>query len=64
MTNDTLNLNYGGRVSWRAPGRFQFNTFSVETSRTSFINRLSAITISTPRLLFLWTIVQPGKFEN
>jgi hypothetical protein len=64
VTNDTLNLNYGGRVSWRAPGRFQFNTFSVETGRTSFINRLSANTISTPRLLFLWTIVQPGKLEN
>jgi hypothetical protein len=60
-TADMWTTNYGGRIAWQLPGRLRFNVFSFEGSQARMRDDLSNTTMRTPRLLFLWTLVQPSK---
>ncbi|HKQ72249.1 MAG TPA: IPT/TIG domain-containing protein [Blastocatellia bacterium] len=60
-TGDLLMAQTGGRVSWRAPGKWRFNTLSFEGMRSRASDGVSKSVLNTPRFLFLWTMVQPSK---
>ena len=60
-TGDMLMTQTGGRVSWQAPGKWRFNTFSFEGTYARSSNGLNKSVLNTPRFLFLWTMVQPSK---
>ena len=60
-TGDMLMTQSGGRVSWRAPGKWRFNTLSFESSFSRVSDGVNKSVLTTPRFLFLWTLVQPSK---
>jgi hypothetical protein len=60
-TGDMWMTQHGGRLAWQLPGKFRFNTLSFEGSQAWMRDGLSGMTQRTPRLLFLWTLVQPTK---
>jgi hypothetical protein len=62
-TADSLTAQYGGRMAWRMPGTMRFSTLSVEYSRSVAVDRLQGVTVTTPRLLLLWTLVRPARTE-
>jgi hypothetical protein len=57
-TADMLMTQYGGRVAWQMPGRFQFSTLSFESNYSRTQDRIFGSSITTPRLLVMWTIVK------
>jgi hypothetical protein len=60
-TGDMWMTQHGGRLAWQLPGKLRFNTLSFEGSQAWMRDGLSGMTQRTPRLLFLWTLVQPAK---
>ncbi len=60
-TGDMWMTNHGARLAWQLPGKLRFNVLSFEGSQMWLRDGLSGRTTRTPRLLFLWTIVQPSK---
>jgi hypothetical protein len=58
---DMLMAQYGGRVAWQMPGRLQFSTLSFESNYSRIQDRLFGSSITTPRLLVVWTIVKPAQ---
>lgn len=60
-TGDMWMTNHGARVSWQLPGKYRYNVFSFEGSQAWMRDGISGLTQRSPRLLFLWTIVQPTK---
>ncbi|MBI3426876.1 MAG: hypothetical protein HY011_28435 [Acidobacteria bacterium] len=60
-TGDMWMTNHGARLAWQLPGKYRFNVLSFEGSQMWMRDGLSGMTHRTPRLLFLWTIVQPAK---
>jgi hypothetical protein len=59
--NDMLNAQYGGRLSWQMPGRMRFSTLSFEGSQSFSANRIQTTSITTPRLLVVWTLLRTSK---
>lgn len=58
---DMWMTNHGARLSWQLPGKYRYNVFSFEGSQAWMRDGISGLTQRSPRLLFLWTIVQPSK---
>jgi hypothetical protein len=54
---DTLNSQYGGRLSWQWPGPLKFSTLSLEGSRAELRNAVTALEQKDTRALLLWTLV-------
>lgn len=54
---DTLNSQYGGRLSWQWPGPLKFSTLSLDGTHVKLHNALSGLEQNDTRALLLWTLV-------
>jgi len=55
LTNDTLTGQYGGRFTWKLPGKLQFSTLSAQGSYNQNRNSVTGMNQPTTQLLALWT---------
>jgi outer membrane lipoprotein-sorting protein len=55
LTSDTLTGQYGGRVTWKLPGRMKFSTLSAQGSYNQNRNTVTGLNQPTTQLLALWT---------
>src|ERR1051326_8138744 len=54
---DTLNSQYGGRLSWQWPGPLKFSTLSFEGGHVKLRNAVSGLEQNDTRALLLWSLV-------
>jgi hypothetical protein len=55
LTSDTLTGQYGGRFTWKLPGRMKFSTLSAQGSYNQNRNSVTGLNQPTTQLLALWT---------
>ncbi len=60
-TSDTLNGQYGGRLSWTMPGRWKFSTFSAQGSYNQNKDNVANVEQDTTQLMVLWTLTFKHK---
>jgi hypothetical protein len=59
--NDTLNGQYGGRLSWTLPGIWKFSTFSAQGSYIQNRDYVAATHLDSTQLLLIWTLTWKHK---
>lgn len=57
LTADTLEGNYGGRLSWQMPGQLKFSTLGVDAGWMRRRDGIIGAGVTAPRLLVLWTLI-------